>query len=248
MKKRKLIPRVALASTIFTALLLPQTVMGEGTGDDPRMIEDVKTEKQVKAEKEKLRKVREHITNKREAAESEGKVSALGLFRVISVPSFEQETSYWCGPATVKQVLDYINGTSKSQRYYADELGTTKDGTVFSVVDDVLNDHQDENYYVYTTHDSDEQSKFNDKIEWGIDNGYPSILDLKNDPDYMPKYTRSVAGHIVNTSGYDWDDWEIRITDPFDQGNRGVTLGNVWHPADGIWEANQAHFRQAMIW
>ena len=71
---------------------------------------------------------------------------------------------------------------------------------------------------------------------------------MKITPDDMPKYTSTVEGHILNTSGYDWEDWEIRVTDPFDQGNRGVTIGNTWHPADGVWSANQAHFRKAMIW
>jgi len=66
MKNLKLFPRVALASSILSALLLSQTVLGVGTGDDPGIIEDVKTEKQVKAEKEKCKKVKEHIPNKRE--------------------------------------------------------------------------------------------------------------------------------------------------------------------------------------
>nr|GGG82318.1 hypothetical protein GCM10011398_29770 [Virgibacillus oceani] len=66
----------------------------------------------------------------------------------------------------------------------------------------------------------------------------------------MPKYTRTVEGHILNVSGYDTRTApaRIRLTDPFDQGNRGVTLGNVWHPHRGVYDANSAHFRRAMIW
>jgi hypothetical protein len=64
----------------------------------------------------------------------------------------------------------------------------------------------------------------------------------------MPKYTSYVAGHILNTSGYDYQDSTIRLTDPFDQGNRGVTIGNTWHPHEGVYQANLDHFRQAIIW
>lgn len=55
----------------------------------------------------------------------------------------------------------------------------------------------------------------------------------------------------MNTSGYDATDDQnlrIRVTDPYDQGDRGATIGNKWYSMEKIWEANQAHFRKAMIW
>ena len=69
----------------------------------------------------------------------------------------------------------------------------------------------------------------------------------------MPKYTSSVAGHILNVSGVDStlrtsSSALVRLTDPFDQGGRGVTLGNVWHPHKGVYNANNAHFRQALLY
>lgn len=77
------------------------------------------------------------------------------------------------------------------------------------------------------------------------------MLDLKISPSYMPKYTSGVEGHILNVSGIDstldrYTTFQIRLTDPFDQGNRGVTLGNVWHPHKGVYDANNAHFRKAI--
>ncbi|OZM58034.1 hypothetical protein CIB95_00190 [Lottiidibacillus patelloidae] len=54
----------------------------------------------------------------------------------------------------------------------------------------------------------------------------------------MPIYKGSVKGHILNVSGYDIRDSsseQIRLTDPYDQGDRGVPLGNVWHPLSGVY-------------
>jgi hypothetical protein len=245
--------KLVIATSLIAALVLPTTIFAKGTGDDPRHTKDVKTEKQKKAEKEKEKLTKGYASLKIQHAKNKqsGDVSTQGIgdtYNTISVDYFEQETNYYCGPATVKQVLEFINGDSESQDEYADMLGTNEEGTDFSKIDDVLNDEQDENTYVYRDFDSDEKDSWLDKIIWGIDNEYPTVLDLEIDPDYMPKYKTHIEGHILNTSGYDLEDWELRLTDPFDQGNRGVTIGNTWHPLDGVWEANQEHFRKAIIW
>lgn len=38
----------------------------------------------------------------------------------INVQEFRQEEDYYCGPATVKQVLNYITGSSLEQADYAE--------------------------------------------------------------------------------------------------------------------------------
>ncbi|MED1785495.1 C39 family peptidase [Brevibacillus fortis] len=236
-------------SALVCVLAIPQTIMAQGTGDNPNFSEDIKTEKDLKWMEEKEKMVSEYIEEKYTKNKGIRVLGVGGTRNTIRVPEFEQETYYYCGPATVKQVLDHINGNSNSQDDYASELKTHDDnGTDFSMVDNVLNDNQNDNNYVYKTFNSDEKDKWLSKIEWGVDNNYPTILDLKITSKYMPKYRESVEGHILNTSGYDWEDHEIRLTDPFDQGNRGITLGNTWHPADGVWKANQAHFREAIIY
>ncbi|MGG3874107.1 C39 family peptidase [Brevibacillus laterosporus] len=249
-----------LLTTSLASLLITPPVFAEGTGDNQTPTEDIKTQEQIDALEEKEGDLEEFLRNKYKEISREDihELSTSEIQRIfredekvrdtIGIKGFEQETSYWCGPATVKQVLHYINGSSKSQKSYAKELGTTTDGTDFSLIDDVLNDNQSKNKYVYTTHDSDQKYKFLDKIEYGIEHDYPVILDLSIKPEYMPLYKKAVKGHILNASGYDWRDWELRLTDPFDQGGRGVTLGNTWHPADGVWKANQNHFRSAVIW
>ena len=47
----------------------------------------------------------------------------------MDVPGYKQETTYYCGPATLKQTMQYINKRSLPQSAYASALGTTTAGT-----------------------------------------------------------------------------------------------------------------------
>lgn len=172
-----------------------------------------------------------------------------GLYRTIAVPSYKQTTSYYCGPATIKQVVQFLKGSSLAQSSYASQLGTTSSaGSDFSLVDNVLNNNQTKKTFVYGnigTYDN-----WANRIKTSLTNNYPVVLDLKITPSYMPKYTRNIAGHILNVSGVNTTStpFQVRLTDPFDEGGRGVTLGNVWHPQKGVYDANNAHFRKAFIY
>jgi|GEM_PF-566087 len=243
--------KVLSTAALMLTLLAPTTIHAAGTGDKPAHTADQPTAAQKQALQQKMKLVKEHEAKL--AAKEAGGVVIMsdGESKTISVPSYQQEKNYWCGPATVKQILGAVNGSSETQTYYAGKLGTTTDGTDFSLVDNVLNDHQDTNNYVYRDFTSSEYATWKSVMILTIDWGYPAALDLKITPQNMPLYTTTVEGHILNNSGYnllDSTNKKIRLTDPFDQGGRGVTLGNVWHPFDGVWAANQAHFRKAVIW
>ncbi|WP_059171973.1 C39 family peptidase [Bacillus sp. FJAT-27445] len=230
--------KLITSTIIISSLLLPGIIANAaGTGDDPSLTEDIKTPEQERV-----------FAEKEEATKPKFSTLSLpdGTYKVLSVPSYQQETSYWCGPATVKQVLQYLTGTSKTQSNYASELGTTRDGTDFTRIDDILNKYQNMNTYVYAS--IGDYASWTSKTNYGIQNNYPAVLDLKITSQYMPKYTTPVEGHILNVSGYDsrTSPVQMRLTDPFDQGGRGVTLGNVWHPHRGVYDANNAHFRQAL--
>ncbi|SCW77139.1 Peptidase_C39 like family protein [Paenibacillus tianmuensis] len=232
------------AVSLFALSVSPVHAFAAGTGDNPAFTPDIKSPKQIQAEAIKEKELATYKLNR-------ASFLAAGSQKEIAVPSFKQETSYWCGPATTKQVLHFFNGSSLSQQDYAKQLGTTKDGTDFSKVDDVLNANQSKTTYIYKSFNDNEFSDWKNTLEIDINASYPTVLDLKITPQNMPKYTAEVEGHILNASGYDYvygSAPEIRLTDPFDQGNRGVTLGNVWHPMDGVWNANQAHFRKAILW
>lgn len=67
----------------------------------------------------------------------------------LSDPWFKQQNGHYCGSATVKQVLHYINGISQSQDDYAQELGTTSAGTDMTRIPEVLNSHISGYEYAY---------------------------------------------------------------------------------------------------
>lgn len=237
-------------STIITVLitgLISANVFAAGTGDDPTPTTDIPSLKQQQILPQKLQAL-EAYKNK---VQGKYNTLAMGDLKTVGVTPFKQETSYWCGPATTKQVIHYLNGKSESQSYYAKKLGTTsgeKGGTDFTVVDDVLNSLQSKYTYSYSTSDTKESWTYS--IMYATDNYRPAVLDLKIRPKDLPNYRTGVKGHILNVSGYDFrsNTPRVRLTDPFDQGNRGETFGNKWYKLDGVYDANQNHFRQAIIW
>lgn len=163
-----------------------------------------------------------------------------GTYNVIGVPVFEQEEDWYCAPATVKQILHYLNGTSDSQLSYATTLGTDENtGTNMTLIDDLLRDESSENYVYYEIADYDHWIS---KVIDGIDNGKPAVLDINTVG--ISAFPYHYAGHYVNTSGYDFRfGSKVRITDPWTDG-----LGNRWYDADDVYDANMAQWRQAMIW
>lgn len=246
--------KVGIGFILSTALLFSGlSVSAAGTGDNPVDVPIVVTKEDQKKYEIKERTLQDYIKEQKKQSKTKtGDFSAQvlpdGKYKTIGVPSFKQETNYWCGPATTKQVLHFLNGSSSSQSYYAGQLGTTSQGTTFPYVADVLNKFQSKNTYYYKS--IVDYSTWSWRVQYNTDNNYPTVLDLEIYPSYMPKYTTHIEGHILNVSGYDtrYSPLQIRLTDPFDQGNRGVTLGNVWHPHKGVFDANWAHSRQSMIW
>ncbi|MGF9977338.1 C39 family peptidase [Viridibacillus arvi] len=242
--------KTAVSFLLAIPLLLPSIVgHAAGNGDNPEFTEDVKTPEQLVQLAEKEKALEQWVSGN----ETEDGIAPYaldeGFYKLLAVPSYKQETSYWCGPATTKQVLSFINGSAGTQTTIAKDLGTTTAGTDFSKIDDYLNDKQNRNTYVYS--DGLSYADWTYRLEYGLSKNYPVVLDLKITSSYMPKYTASVEGHILNVSGVDTktsSSAQVRLTDPFDQGNRGVTLGNVWHPYSGVYNANKAHFRQAILW
>jgi len=170
MNKTKIVKLMTIIS-ITASLALPQAAFAAGTGDNPNLTPDIPTDKQVKAKEEKKKLAEEYAENLKTRNSGGVSTMALGELKTISVTGFEQERNYWCGPATTKQVLHFLNGSSQTQTYYAGKLGTTTDGTDFSLIDDVLNNHQTKNTYVYSDYDSTEFLSWKTamilSIDWG---------------------------------------------------------------------------------
>ncbi|MCL2361137.1 MAG: C39 family peptidase [Defluviitaleaceae bacterium] len=175
-------------------------------------------------------------------------------FNTINVPVFEQERSYWCGPATARQVIHFRNGSAPTQAVLARELGTTSSGSDVHDVGRIVNNHTGFGYA--HRHMSHDMNAWVDQVRFSVDRMRPAIITIRTIG--IPAFPYQVAGHIVNVSGYDlvqtspWSDdlqpmsvydmqpsnswtWtgSIRITDPF-----GPGLGNRWYAFSTLFHAH----------
>lgn len=234
MKKRKFFTRILCLGLMVS--LSSQICMAMEINGDLNLKEGAKpviiTKEDIRKENEKLSKlVNPKTTN---------------YYKTLSVPVFQQETEYYCAPATVKQVLHYINGSSSSQGTYASLLGTTSSGTDMTVIPNLLNSKQSENQYIYSSVSN--EGRWLDQIEASLNNYTPAIIDIDT---RLVSWPYKTSGHFVNISGLDALDinsngdtnGDIRITDPYVKG-----LGNKWYDIQTVFEANTDHWRSAIIW
>ena len=172
----------------------------------------------------------------------------------LSVPRYAQETGYYCGPATVKEIIHYFNGSSQTQAQYAATLGTTTNGTTMTVIPGVLTNAigSDMNQYYYddtwTTF-----SQWATRIMTAIDEGNPVVVDVNASAGYTSiPYTGN--GHYLAVIGYIYDTQthtltDVKVADPSTACNSYYTSqGYLWYTASDLFNANAAHWRRAIIW
>ena len=160
--------------------------------------------------------------------------------RNMSVPYYKQESNDYCGPATTKQTLQYINGTSLSQDAYADLVGgwssskgrycnsSDKGGSYASAMTrivPVVNDRQTRVHYV-TVMKSDydmDQGDMKALINCGMVRNYPPILNVKvsgitpntSSSSLNAAWPYTTKGHYLNISGQFARGTGYYLTDPF---------------------------------
>ena len=160
----------------------------------------------------------------------------------LSITAFKQETGWYCGPATVKQVVNRINGSSLSQDEYAALLGTTEDGTDMKMIPGVINTCIDERYYVYSAITT--QKEWMERIRISIYFDRPAVLDINTESLFeQKKFPYSTKGHFINVSGYSDTEGVVYITDPHPN-----FTGTAEYSQDILYSANTAHFRKAIVW
>ena len=169
--------------------------------------------------------------------------SSADYMRVLSVPTFEQANSYYCGPANTKQVCHYHNGSSLTQDQYAARLGTTTAGSSSIYIQQILAEDTGLNY-IRSNISSLTTEQYVGRIKYGMDNSMPAILSIivRNKgtaPGGIPYKTN---GHFITTSGLDTKyDNQIRLTD-----TNGQWAGATWYDIDVVKEVNQAN--NYMVW
>ncbi|MEA1975190.1 MAG: C39 family peptidase [Bacillota bacterium] len=164
-----------------------------------------------------------------------------GKYKTLSIPVFEQEENYYCGPATIKQVVHFLNSSSDNQNTIANEMGTTCNGTNMLEIRNYLNNNTSENY-TYRGEVTNYYYTWLNFITTDIDIDKPVILEI--DTTNIDSWPYVTEGHYVNVSGYDtkYSYGEIRITDPW-----GPGLGNRWYTMEDVHQANDQHWRKAII-
>lgn len=115
--------------------------------------------------------------------------------RVLNVPTYKQEKSYWCGPACLQMVIKYVTGSLISQATLASEAGTTPtSGTYVYKMAETLRAHSVNSKY-YSVYNVD----FDTTLRSSLDKGIPAIAHLCT--RYLPAYNGKNYGHYVVLRG-----------------------------------------------
>ena len=146
--------------------------------------------------------------------------------RTLNVPTYQQETNYWCGPAAVKETLQFLNGSSLTQGQYANNMGTNSSiGTYVYKIRDELNSRQSKHYYQYE--DINSETRFTQILIATVMNsdvGVPFILHAVTGSLY--RYNGNSLNHYLVVNGGDMANQKVTYVDSWaaDYG-RGTTLG-----------------------
>lgn len=175
-------------------------------------------------------------------------------------PSHKQANGYYCGPATC-QIIDDYWGNYVSQATYAAKYSMcpSPDGTVYSLMDDVLRYYTGKSYNYYGNISSSDT--FYSKVQYGLETKhYPeSVLvriDYQDHPQWDP-YRDPHSGHIVCLEAFDWRvDAEsyrtVRFNDPFNEADHypsgGATYGHHKYPRVTVWYGLDETVSNAMIY
>lgn len=132
--------------------------------------------------------------------------------KTLDVPYFEQEESYYCGPATVKQTYSFLNEFLNGSTYSPPQsnlryiLDTTEDGTDQNNIETYLNSSFPSISYSMLWRNgayTNATQMFN-LIKTDINNNKPSIahviISAKLEADSEWNYT--TGGHYLNFRGY----------------------------------------------
>lgn len=132
--------------------------------------------------------------------------------KTLNVPWYSQSNGYYCGPATIKQTIQFINGYSATQDQLATALGTSSSyGTDTNNMCVYLNNNTDCYYEVLWWWAN--AAAFSTMVISNTDDNVPIvghvIISYKGDWPY------TTGGHYINYNGYSEYGEMFDVTDPF---------------------------------
>lgn len=162
----------------------------------------------------------------------------------LGIPFYQQANGWYCGPASVRQVCGYLNGTSylPAQSEIAQEMGTTTAGTEQQSIINYLNNHTNKTYETYWRGGKYTSASvlFNLIVE-DINNYKPVVAHVATTTSnwlyYTPGHYLCIDGYVSDTSS---GGTSIYIVDPWlaghniSNGRYTRTPSNVYNVTDRI--------------
>lgn len=167
--------------------------------------------------------------------------SSQGIYENLNVPHFNQENGHYCGPATVKQTIHYLKGSSLTQDKYAEKLHTTTDGSVMENIPSVINS-QVSLAVGYSKRSIGSKSNYRSSIYTALTQNRPVIIDIKGYQSDGWRYDTN--GHYLNIAGITSNATTdvIKVVDPNDD------KASRMYEFDVVYKVNNQHPKQAFIW
>lgn len=118
----------------------------------------------------------------------------------LSVPNYQQQNGYYCGPANIKQVVQYLNGSSYSQDTYASYMGTnSNDGTYVYQMTNALNNYTSKSYS-YVLGNNYNTNTFATLVQNRVSNNKPIILHALTSS--LALYNGTNLAHYITVNGH----------------------------------------------
>ncbi|MGQ9558091.1 MAG: C39 family peptidase [Desulfurispora sp.] len=130
--------------------------------------------------------------------------------KILNVPHHVQQTTYWCGPASSLQIIDYngrigsVSGSTEYQKQntIANQTGTTKSGANTLNLRNNLNSYLSgiHSFNVSTIKKNTDYDKLWNILDYNIfSSGQPVLCLIKT--SYLPYYNGKVSYHYVVVDG-----------------------------------------------
>ena len=181
------------------------------------------------------------FTNKASATSDISPASLNYFVEKLDIVVFKQEKDYYCGPANIKMVVQYLESSSESQSVYANYMGTDDAGEsnaydMWRALNHYTSRSWTESWYSeYST------SSFANLVKNNIDDNKPLILNARTKTLYM--YNGVNLGHYITISGYTYtasfgdSPWYgyFYYVDPYDHNyGLGTNLGEHQDTASNV--------------
>ena len=189
--KKRLVCIILMISFVLPLVTFGATALGADTAESTADAPDLNDAARLEDVADLVEKINAYVKKKAATKSSSG--------RQLSVPLYQQQEGYYCGPASVQMVLKYLTGTTYSQATLANSMGTAENGGTYVYrIRNELNSRTSAGNYQYL---GTWEASFSDSLIYSIDKNKPVICHVKT--GILPNYNyASNTGHYIVSTGY----------------------------------------------